>query len=372
MARVLIIASLASSLLRFRGDLIAELRALGHEVLTCAPPADPATAAGLHRAGVGSITVRLQRTSLNPLNDLRYLCDLHNAIVSSKPEILLAYTPKPVIYSGIACRSLRVVRHFPLISGLGYGFGREGLLQRSLTPVVRRLYRHALSRSECVIFQNPDDRKLFISQRIVASDRTALVNGSGVDLERFAVQPLPSVPSFLLMARLIPEKGIREYVAAARALRRQLPGARFLLAGWLEPRRGAISAEELDAWRREGVVEYLGALDDVRAAIAAAGIYVLPSYYGEGIPRSVLEALAMGRAIVTTHMPGCRETVTDGENGYLVRPRDSQMLADAMLRLAANPRLVEQMGAASRRLAEEKFAVRRVNAQMLSAMGLAA
>jgi glycosyltransferase involved in cell wall biosynthesis len=200
--------------------------------------------------------------------------------------------------------------------------------------------------------------------------KAIVVAGSGVNTADFAQTPLPEAPVFLLMARLIPEKGIREYVAAARTVRRSTPDARFLLAGWVESRHGAISMAELESWREEGVVEYLGVLDDVRAAIARAAVYVLPSYYREGVPRSILEAMSMGRPIITTNLPGCRETVRSDENGILVEPRDAASLASAMLRLASNSAARASMGEASRRLAEGRFATEHVNAAMLQCMEL--
>ncbi len=369
MERVLIVASLASSLVRFRGDLIRLLKAAGCEVIACAPDPDAATLNALDKIGVICLPVGLARAGLNPFADLGYMLAVRRIIRESRPAVVLAYTPKPVIYSGIALRGASP-RYYALISGLGYGFGQETLQQRMLTPLMAQLFKFGLRRSAGVIFQNPDDRALFVERGIVAMEKTTLVFGSGVDVSHFAVQQLPSQPTFLLMARLIAEKGVREYAAAARQVKARVPQARFLLAGWIEPRAGAIQTSELEQWQRENILEYLGALDDVRPAIAQAGVYVLPSYYREGVPRSVLEAMAMGRAVVTTDSPGCRETVVDGANGVLVPPRNVEKLAQAMCALALDANAVARMGQASRRLAEERFAVEKVNAQMMTAMGL--
>jgi glycosyltransferase involved in cell wall biosynthesis len=172
------------------------------------------------------------------------------------------------------------------------------------------------------------------------------------------------------MARLIPEKGVREYIDAARRVRARVPQARFLLAGWIEARGGAISAAEVKQWSDERAVEYLGSLDDVRPALAQASVYVLPSYYREGVPRSVLEAMSMGRAIITTDSPGCRETVSHGHNGFLVAPRDPDALARRMEELALSADMAARMGSESRKSVEERFAVERVNADMLRIMGM--
>ncbi|MGH8177790.1 MAG: glycosyltransferase family 4 protein [Steroidobacter sp.] len=370
MSKLLLVASFASSLIRFRGDLVRALRAAGHTVVAAAPDPDEATVRALAEMDVRCIATPLARAGMNPFADISYLINLRRVIKAERPKVVLAYTPKPVIYSGLATRGIKGVRHCALISGLGYGFGRETLRQRVLTPLLSTLFAHGVARSSSVVFQNRDDRDLFLARRIVKPDQAALVNGSGVDTGRFAVAPLPCSPSFLLMARLIPEKGVREYIQAARLVRARIPDARFLLAGWIEERAGAITAAEVQQWSDEGVVEYLGSLDDVRPAIAQASVYVLPTYYREGVPRSVLEAMSMGRAIITTDAPGCRETVVDGVSGFLVAPREPEPLARRMEQLARDAATVARMGSESRRLVEERFAVERVNADMLRIMGM--
>jgi glycosyltransferase involved in cell wall biosynthesis len=231
------------------------------------------------------------------------------------------------------------------------------------------MYRRALCHAEIVLFQNKDDLRDFRRYRALRADsRAALVNGSGVDLAHFAARPPPSRLSFLMIARFLKDKGIREYGEAAARLKREHPDISFRLAGWLDRSPDSISSAELDAIVSGGV-EYLGKLDDVRDAIAQCSVYVLPSYR-EGTPRSVLEAMAMGRAVVTTDTPGCRETVVEGENGFLVPPRDAIGLEIAMRRFIAAPHLVARMGAASRRIAEEKFDVAKVNGAILGFSGL--
>jgi len=196
-----------------------------------------------------------------------------------------------------------------------------------------------------------------------------VLNGSGVDVAAFNVVPLPSEPAFLLIARLLGDKGVREYVQAAREIRLVRPGVKFLLVGWIDENPDAIRQSELNAWIQEGVVEFLGRMADVRPAIAKASVYVLPSYR-EGTPRTVLEAMAMGRAIITTDAPGCRETVVDGLNGLLVPVREVAPLVAAMQHFLDSPRLLSSMGQQSRRLVIEKFDVHKVNAVMLNEMGI--
>jgi glycosyltransferase involved in cell wall biosynthesis len=225
-----------------------------------------------------------------------------------------------------------------------------------------------------VFFQNPDDERYFVRSGMVSGrQRRVRINGSGVDLARFAAAPLPDGPvTFLLIARLIREKGIIEYVEAARLVKARHPGVRVQLLGSLDSNPTAIAAAEVDSWHKAGLIEYLGAVEDVRPILRQAHVSVLPSFYGEGVPRSLIEALSMGRAIVTTDMPGCRETVDRGRNGILVPPRDVGALADAMIRLVESPHELKAMAMAGRAVAEERFDVREVNRVILEAMGLRA
>jgi glycosyltransferase involved in cell wall biosynthesis len=259
-----------------------------------------------------------------------------------------------------------------MITGLGMALGGEQRRSRWLRPMIGLMCRLSVGHSRRIFFQNPDDLRAFERLGIVRdAEQPVLINGSGVDLEAFRPAPLPASISFLLIARLFREKGIREYVEAARLIRARHPQVRFRLVGWIDRHAGAIPEDELAGWQREGVIEFLGRLEDVRDAIAASSIYVLPSYYREGTPRTVLEAMAMGRPVVTTNAPGCREPVRHGVNGYLVPPRDVRALAQALQRFIDQPQLMATMGRQSRRLAEERYDVHKVNAVILQTMGLA-
>jgi len=259
-----------------------------------------------------------------------------------------------------------------MITGAGSALtGDVGLSRRLLSRVMRGLYAVALRGAHVVFFQNGDDRSLFQSLGLLGrGTRVVMINGSGVDLTSFVPAPMPDGPiTFLMIGRLIRDKGVYEYVEAARRVRRVSPDARFQLLGSLDTNPSAISAAELDAWREEGVIEYLGRTSDVRPFLAQAHVCVLPSY-GEGMPRSILEAMAMARPVLVTDAPGCRETVIDGDNGMLVPVRDAGALSDAMLRLIASPERLAAMGHRSREMAEQKFDVREVNAVILGPLGL--
>jgi glycosyltransferase involved in cell wall biosynthesis len=275
---------------------------------------------------------------------------------------MIAYTAKPVIWGMIAARLSTVPVRVALITGLGFAFtdrDHSGL-SRGLARVVRWLYWFSLRFATTVIFQNPDDKAEFVRLRVITpAQKLCVVDGSGVDTEWFRPAPLPGAATFLLIARLLADKGVREYAEAARVVRMQHPSARFRLVGWFDENPSAISRAEVEAWVARGDIEYVGALEDVRPAIAAAAVYVLPSYR-EGTPRTVLEAMAMARPIITTDTPGCRETVRCGVNGFLVPPRNVPALAEAMLRFITDPSLAARMGAQSRAIAEQRYDARRV------------
>lgn len=369
--RIIIVGGFSQSLLNFRGPLIRDIVSRGHEVIACAPHAPEEVRAELAAIGARYRHVPIARAGRNPASDLHTLLSLVRVLRKERPDLLLTYTIKPVIYGSLAARLPPRPVSFAMITGAGYAFGEGGGHRRAVGRVVRGLYRLTLSRNRVVFFQNPDDLKLFEERKMIGPNtKTVVLNGSGVDLEHYVQEKLPNRPVFLLMARLIADKGIREYREAARRIRIEYPNARFLLAGAIDENPTSIHRDELAQWEAEGDIEYLGGLADVRPALREALVYVLPSYYREGTPRSVLEAMSMGRPIITTDSPGCRETVEDGVTGYLVPVKDPVALIAVMRAFVENPELAVRMGRESRRLAEEKYDVHRVNGMILDAMAL--
>jgi glycosyltransferase involved in cell wall biosynthesis len=378
----LIVASYPDSLLNFRGPLIRAVMDAGHTVHAAAPGLSPHSqhAAALRSMGVQVHDIPLQRTGTNPVSDLKTLLALVSLMRRLKADGVLGYTIKPVIYGTLAAALAGVPRRFALVTGLGYAFQEESKpgvsVRTAIRSVVRKLYTLSLKQAHVVFFQNPDDQALFRQQGILsAATRSVVVNGSGVDIKQYAYSPIPAGKTgpgtvFLLIARLLGDKGIREYVAAARRIKARYPSVVFRLVGWIDENPDAIRQQELDGWVAEGVVEFLGRLADVRPAIADCTVYVLPSYR-EGTPRTVLEAMAMGRPIITADAPGCRETVVDGDNGFLVPVKAVDELVAAMEKFVLFPGLVEKMGNRSRTMAEVKYDVNAVNAVMLREMGIA-
>jgi glycosyltransferase involved in cell wall biosynthesis len=367
----MLLGSYAPSLVNFRGPLIAALRARGHEVLAVAPDVDEATARALRELGAEPLSLRLSNASLNPLSLLGSLRELRRLLRRHRPDVLVSYTIKPVILGAFAGRTAGVGTIVSLITGLGFAFTGEGggLKRRLARRAATLLYRAALRRSDLVLFQNRDDQALFRTLGLVAADtRTEIVDGSGVDIAHYAAAPPPAGTAFLMIARLLRDKGIREFAEAAKRLRREHPEVPVALVGYLDPSPDSLSPAELDELIACGIA-FHGKLDDVRPALAECSVYVLPSYR-EGTPRSVLEAMATGRAIITTDAPGCRETVVDDVNGLLVAPRDADALYRAMLRFVAEPALAAAMGEQSRRIAETRYDARKVSADMLRHIGL--
>jgi len=372
--KFLIIVGSAEDFLPFRGDLVDALLVRGIEVHVALPDLDVNSVLHSKFLAKGLIVHKLtmQRAGMNPIADLQTMWQLLRLIKAIKPEAVLANMIKPVIYGMLASSMLGVPHRFALISGLGYAF-QDGNQRGFLRRLAEGLYKFSLSGAHKVFFQNPDDLKLFHDLGILKPNApSCVVNGSGVNIDYYADTPLPKgVPSFLLIARLLGGKGVREYAAAAKLVKVQYPEARFTLVGWIDDENpSAITQIELDTWIAEGTIDYMGRLADVRPAIAQCSVFVLPSAYPEGTPRSVLEAMSMGRAIITTDTPGCRETVRNEDNGLLVPVRSVDKLAQAMLIFLENAELAERFGKRSREIAEEKYDVHKVNKVMLNEMGI--
>ena len=371
MNHVLIIGALPESLVSFRGDLIHALTQSGQRVTAMAAPTPPEFYSQMETLGAEFQSFPVQRNGLNPWKDLQTFYALYKTFRQTKPDIILAYTVKPVIWGGLAAWLAGNIQFYGLITGLGFAFEGHGFKRKTLKTMVSWLYRLALLNAKQVIFQNSDNRDLFVRLNIVSSGKCSIVNGSGVNVQQFTMTPLPpGPPAFLLITRLLSEKGIREYAQAARKVKKQYPEAVFNLLGPEDPSPDGVPLAEIQKLHEEGVIQYLGSTSDVRPYLAACHVFVLPSYYGEGLPRTIIEAMATGRPVLTTDNVGCRETVLPGENGFLVPVRDADALAKRILWFIEHREEWERMGKRSREIAEERFDVRIINKDLMNIMGL--
>ena len=362
---VVIAANTSWNLVNFRGNIIAAMIEQEFRVVAIAPR--DAHSEQLVRMGVEFRALDFRSAGISPVSDAwlfaRYLVMLRTI----RPALFLGFTIKPNIYGSLAARLLGIAV-INNVSGLGTAFIKQGLITRIATT----LYRQALRRSATVFFQNDEDRGLFVAARIVDRAQTRLLPGSGVDLERFAPVPLPerSAPfTFLLIARLLWDKGVAEFVEAAAIVKRHHP-ARFQILGFADvDNRTAVPRATLDAWIGDGLIEHLGVANDVRPFIAAADCVVLPSYR-EGLPRSLLKASAMARPIVATDVPGICDVVEDGVTGLLCAARSGESLARAMLAMIDLPHEARRaMGLAGRARVEREFAIAEVTRRYLAAIG---
>lgn len=355
------------NIVNFRRNLIARLQREGYDVVAIAPRDGHSEA--LIALGVRYFPIEIDSKGLSPVHDLKLAAAYIRILKEVRPVAFLGWTIKPNVYGSLAAHALGI----PVInniSGLGTAFIKIGLVTR----VVRLLYRIALVRSATVFFQNRHDRDLFVAQRLVRAPHTALLPGSGIDLTQFVPDPASeaATPVFLMVARLLRDKGVVEFADAARIVRETRPHVRFELLGFLDVQnRTAIDRDTVEGWEHEGILHYRGEADDVRPYLARATAVVLPSYR-EGMPRSLLEAAAMGRPLIATDVPGCTEIARAGENAFLCAPRDARSLADAMLGLldlSADGRAA--MGRRSREIAEREFDVSVVEARYLNAIARA-
>lgn len=359
--RLLIVVNELHFFVSHRLPLALAARDAGYEVHVATRPGRDA--ARVEALGLAHHPISLSRSGRNPLAELLSVGNLVRLMRHVHPDVVHLVTIKPVLYGGIAARLARVHGVVAAVSGLGFVFTSRRRGARLLRGIVTGLYRVALSHRHLrVIFQNPTDRSLLLSRGVVAPQQTLLVPGSGVDLQAYrAVAETDGEPVVVMAARLLKDKGVVEFIEAARLLRQQGVRARFLLAGEPDPGNPhSVSDAELRAWQAAGDVELLGFRSDIADVFCAAHIVVLPSYYGEGLPKVLIEAAACGRAVVTTDSPGCRDAIEPDVTGLLVSPRDAAALARAIRRLLDDPDLRRRMGQAGRDLAERRYAIERI------------
>jgi len=367
MKKIIIVTSLSDSLINFRGDLIQSMKDKFYKVITVSPGPSKEYAKVFEQKKILNIPIDFKKNRINVFQDLFSLIRLFKIFKQETPETILSYTIKPVIWSGLVAKFCKI-NFYALITGLGYSFHGKSFKRKLLKKLVVFLYKIALKNSKAVIFQNNDNLNLFVKESIVPRSKTHLVNGSGVDIEKFNVVSFPKNNiHFLCISRLLSEKGLREYAAAAQIVKKNFPNAIFNLVGPKDTSFDSISLDEVNSW--SNYIDYKGSTMDVRPHIKEAHVYVLPSYH-EGLPRSSLEAMSMGRPILTTDAAGCKETVINNVNGFKVPIGSVDMLAEKMIWFIKHPELIAPMGIASRRIVLEKFDVNKVNKEMLKIIRL--
>ncbi len=352
----------------FRGELVRSIIAKGYKLYVTGP--NLIDVERIEALGAEFVHIPNNKNGINILADIRYTYKLWRLMRKIRPTKTLGYTIKPVVYGAIAAKLAGVKSINSLITGVGYLFISKSTKAKILKKLAQLLYKVALGFSKGVIFQNSDDRDEFVENRLVKAKKCSIVNGSGVDMTHFTEEPLPQRLTFFMLSRIMHSKGVMEYVEAAKVIKGKYPEVRFMLLGAFEDIQDSIAkAPFLREYVESGILEYFGESSDIRPYYKECSVYVLPSYR-EGTPRTVLEAMATGRAIITTDAPGCRATVQDGKNGFLVPVKDSAAVAEAMERFILNPTLVETMGAESYRYCHSKYRVEQVNSDMLNIMDI--
>ncbi len=345
----------------FRGDLVKKIIAAGYEVIITGPNRDNFDK--VEELGAKFVEIPMNKNGVNPLKDFAYMNALRKLFKKEKPDVILGYTSKPVIYGSLAGKLAGVPHKVAMVTGAGYAFTAKTKKAKIIKLIMSILYKIGFICADTVIFQNSDDKQEFIKERLVKENKSYIVNGSGVNMEKFATEPYPEKITFFMLSRVMYSKGIREYLEACKIVKEKHPEVRCMLLGACEGIQDSLSQSDLDTYIENGIIEHFGETDNVADYYKQCSVYVLPSYR-EGTPRTVLEAMSMGRPIITTDAPGCRETVIDGKTGFLVPTHNGQAVAEKMIEFIKNPELIETMGKASLEYCKNKFDVKKVNEDM--------
>jgi glycosyltransferase involved in cell wall biosynthesis len=367
--KIAVLSSYTPSLYLLRLDMMRDFIKHGHSVIALGPEPEAKWRAKFKKIDIDYRQFYVERNGINPLRDLKTYKELYQFMKKEKPDKVFAYQAKTVIYGSLAAKFNGIKEVYLLIAGLGSIFRGTGFKNRIIRAIMKIEYWVAFKASKKVFFQNKDDKNEFVKNGLIKEEQVIIINGSGVNLSNFKPAPLPDEPVFLFVGRLIKDKGIIEYLEACRRVKKKYTNTRCLLVGSYDSNPSAMQPEELKPYIDNDIIEYFGEQSDVRPFIAECSTFVLPSYH-EGTPKSVLESMAMGRSIITTDAPGCRETVIDGENGYLVKVKDIEDLVNKMEYLILNPDINRELGEKSLKLAREKYDVNIVNQSIMKTMGL--
>lgn len=366
--KIMVVSPKNKTVFNFRGDLIRHMIACGNSVVVIGPNQEYVE--DIMTLGVSKfIEVPLVKDNTSVLGDVKYCGMLRRVMKAEKPDLVFSYTIKPVIYGSIAARLAGIKKVYPMVTGLGRVYTSDSLKTKVIRFITKMLYKTAFAGCNKVIFQNNDDIKQFVADNYLPEYKTAKVDGSGVNMQRFTRTSLPETPVFLMVGRIIKEKGVLEYCDAARIVKKKHPEARFILLGGFDVSIGALKREDIQPYIEDGSIEFPGEVKDPVEFYHKASVFVLPSYYREGLPRTILEAMSCGRAIITTNWPGCRDAVEDGENGFLIQPKDAEALASRMNQLVKDEQLLNDMAEKSYQVCRETYEVNIINDKMREIVG---
>ena len=375
--KIIIVGTIASSIYTFRKDLITSLVTADHEVYTFISEYKNDEILKIKALGAIPITYELNRGGINPLADAKATYALSKKIEDINPDLVFSYFSKPVIFGTLAAKLAKVPRVIGMLEGLGYTFTEqpEGLSKKAqlIKSIQVLLYKIALPQLDNIIFLNPDDPKDLLEAYHIKVKKLDVLGGIGLDLDEYNYQPIETIDSpisFLFIGRMLKEKGIHDFIAAAKIVKQIYPEVQFTVLGAIDSANpGALQQSELDRLVSLNIINYPGQVDNVQKWIEASHVFVLPSYR-EGVPRSTQEAMAIGRAVITTDVPGCRETVVDGINGFLVEKWNPQALAEKMIYFIEHPEEIKKMGYESYKIAQDKFDAHKVNKRLIDMLGL--
>lgn len=367
--RILVLSSHTPSLFWFRLDMMKSFQSKGAEVIAVGPENDEKWIGEFRDNGIEYRSIPVSRNGLNVLADIKTFNALIRLIKETKPDKIFTYQAKTIVYGTLAARVVGNIEVYPLVAGLGSIFRGKGFKNKLVKIILSIQYRLAFKYSQKVIFQNNDDKSELVNLGLLSESKTCIIHGSGVNTKKLTPTEFPNEKAILYIGRLIGDKGVREYLELSKRLKDKGQNVRCLLVGPYDTNPSAITPEELKPYIVDGIIEYFGEQRDIRPYMKQCSVYVLPSYH-EGTPKTVLEAMSMGRPIVTTDAPGCRETVVNGENGYLVPIKDVEALEQAVIKILDNPELISRLGKRSRLIAESKYDIDRVNDSILKIMSI--
>lgn len=375
--KIVMIGTVASSFLGFRADLIKSLLEQKHTVYAFTSEYSKEELRLIESLGAVPIAYELNRGGINAIADIKATYELSKKIKKISPDLVFSYFSKPVIFGTLAAKIAKVPQVIGMLEGLGYAFTAqpEGLSKKAklIKSIQVFLYKIALPQLDKIIFLNPDDPKDLLESYHIKVKQVHILGGIGLDLDEYNYQPIETVVSpfnFLFIGRMLKEKGIHDFIAAAKIVKQNYPNVQFNVLGAIDSSNlGALQQSELDRLISLNIINYPGQVDNVQKWIAASHVFVLPSYR-EGVPRSTQEAMAIGRAIITTDVPGCRETVVDGVNGFLVEKWSPQTLAEKMIYFIEHPEDIKKMGYESYKIAQDKFDAHKVNKRLINMLGL--